>query len=1328
MIMRKRIVVLGKGRAVAGILVCAAVFAVGTQAAGETFIQDGKGYWWDFDAAGAVVDGRGPTQPGDSVDAFDTAMRLAVQGIPFPDSAQTTALGGRMLVTGPAVLSGLNVTRRAYVPDDPAQGWACFLEYFENPTDSSIAVNVRIFGNLGSDQFTTVTGTSSGDTVFTPADRWVTSNDAGEHHDPNLSFNYWGVDAPVTPDAVFLPASQADYYVQFPGVTVPPHATVILMHFCSQSPDAATAIANAEYLGGLPAAALTGLNAANYGPVINWGIQDALTVSPHALAISAGQQGGPFLPVSHDYTLTNTGTTPLDWTAAGPAWLTILPSSGTGLAGGGSELVSVTINATANGFPPGVYLEAITVTDVTSGAQIVRNLQLTVRERLDISPTTGFSTEGFQGGPFLPADATYTLTNGGTDPLVWSSVAPAWLDVIPNTGSLSVSASAPVTVEPNTGAMTLAPGMYSDFVAIRNDTFSTTQTITVGIKVNERLAVEPTDRFVSRGLQGGPFAPSEITYILRNLASDQAIDWSILSTDTPDWLTVTPNSGTLAASASVSILADVNSTAAGMVVGDYPDVITVHNDTYGSLLTRDVLLRIKDVVYVDKDAAGPTHDGTTWATAFATIQAGIDAAAATKSWVWVADGTYTETLGMAEAVEVYGGFHGDPGGETTMAERDPAANVAVINGSGAGTVVQFGDIADAGIDGFTITGGNATGAPPANSGGGIRCNAADNSNFISGCTIRNNVAALRGAGIYCLAGAAPTISNCLIVGNETDADFGGGIACINSTPKILNSRICNNHGRFGGGIGCIQCSPTIVDCVITGNLAASAAGGAGGGGLFAHDHSSPLIVNCVISGNAAKDWGGGAIFCQTASNAVLTNCTISSNYCNTGASGIQAIAGSPAHPGSMAVLTNCVLEGTYRYAIWQDALSQVTVSHCLFHNNGIADFVTQGAPGYMGGDVINANVTGAHDNVAGDPDPRFVAGITGAWTGVAYNASENTTELTAAGAAFLPGLAGQIINADTAQTRQALILSNSTDMVTVAGNVTSISGAGGYVDVGDTFRIVSYEIESDSPCINVGDNGAPNLPVTDIAGHSRVIQGIVDLGAYESAGATSATVLGITHEGSRVSGQSVLCFEVIFSRAVNSVAISDFVVDGLDGQIGAAIDSVTGHDYRWEVCVDTGAGNGALTVDLVDSDHSITDVLGYVLAAGYDSDPLSQAAYYVDHLTITTQPEGGNKVTGESHAFLVQAEGGTGTLHYLWLRNGSPIPEASDSPGFAIDHLALSDDGTYTCDVADDYTVVVSNPAVLVVTQKVPVAGMVGIGMIVAAIGVSAARGLRRRK
>ena len=1318
--------------------------SVTTQAAADPthFLQDGNGYWWDFNADGSVDDGRGPAQDPDSVDAFDSAMRLAVYTgtfseyeHKFPDvPTQTLELGGRMLVSGPATLCGLNVTRRAYVPDAPGEGWACFLEYLENPTAESIVVTVRMFGNVGADHDTTVTDSSDAPaTDFTPADRWMTISDDPVGHDPRLNFNFWGVGTSVVPTAVDFPASQENYYVEIPGVTVPANSTVILMHFCSQSADDTAASANAEYLDGLPAAALVGLNA-NFGPVINWDVPpDALDVTPSDTFVSSGLHQGPFSPSTRQYTVANIGSGPIDWSASpSEAWITVNPNGGNNFDPSDPDVeVDISINAAANGLDPGMHLAEVTFTNDTSGAGFVRNVQLTINERLQITEAEGFTTEGFQGGPFDPADTTYTMNNGGATPLEWSVTGPAWLDITPNTGTLTPSPMAVVTVGSNTATSALAPGTYTDVLTFNNLTFSTTQTRNAEVVVNERLGVEPTNIFVSRGLQGGPFAPSANTYTLTNLSSDQSIDWSIPVLTTPGWITVTPNTGTLAPDASIQVSAEVNVTAQGMALGDYPDTITFQNDSYGSAMDRDVLLRVKEVVYVDLTVAG--GDGLSWATAFDSIQDGIALADATDSWVWVADGEYFENIAVADGVEVYGGF---AGGETTMAERDPEANVTIINGAGAGTVVAMG-ATRCGIDGFTITGGYAY------AGGGVLCDGSDDTTFIHSCFIRGNSSDHKGAGIYCLGGAAPIISNCIIVGNTIlDApgrDFGGGICCYQANPQIIDNLICGNHAHHGGGIGCIQASPRIANCVISGNTATYFDSGAGGGGVFAHDKSSPTVVNCIISGNYTQDWSGGGMYCQTESNATLTNCTISSNR-SYHRDGYELASGLVTGVGSNPVVTNCVFEGMTNTAIYEGGPyreypgCQVTAANCLFYNNAYGDFRDYD-PGsgtganYTGGDEINANVDGAHDNVAGSPPPQFVMGASGQWTAPpTYNAATDLSTLTTGGNPFTLGaLEGMLINADISQNRHAFIMENTANTVSVVGDITPSKDALGYADMGDTFLILDFHLNGESPCVNVGDNDAPEIGATDLDGAARVVDGVVDLGAYECAAPVVATVLDISPIGGTVSNEDIACFAVTFSRGVTNLDATDFVLTGQDGQTGATIYSVTdtGNAYIWNVCVDTDdAGNGLLGLDLVDVDGSIVDIIGKTPIAYYTSG----IDLYIDYLEITLQPQGADKKTGQSHTFSVAAANGAGELHYYWMKDAGAVPGAPAGPVFTISSLVVGDSGAYTCEVSDDYTSITSQGAVLQVTVGLPAAGMLGLGFMCGVLAIVGATVVRKRR
>jgi hypothetical protein len=63
------------------------------------------------------------------------------------------------------------------------------------------------------------------------------------------------------------------------------------------------------------------------------------------------------------------------------------------------------------------------------------------------------------------------------------------------------------------------------------------------------------------------------------------------------------------------------------------------------------------VIYVDRNASGTTHDGTTWGKAYQTITAAL-AAASEGSEIWVADGTYVDKITMKQGVSLYGGFLG----------------------------------------------------------------------------------------------------------------------------------------------------------------------------------------------------------------------------------------------------------------------------------------------------------------------------------------------------------------------------------------------------------------------------------------------------------------------------------------------------------------------------------------------------------------------------------------------------------------------------------------------------------------------------------------------
>jgi ELWxxDGT repeat protein len=112
------------------------------------------------------------------------------------------------------------------------------------------------------------------------------------------------------------------------------------------------------------------------GVVESFDLPDDLTVSPTSAFLASGPVGGNFTPATRTYTLTNTGTTALTWTAAASQpWLAVSPSGGT-LAAGGTTTVIAAFNAAAEALGGGTYTAAVNFTNATSGQILSRGVRL----------------------------------------------------------------------------------------------------------------------------------------------------------------------------------------------------------------------------------------------------------------------------------------------------------------------------------------------------------------------------------------------------------------------------------------------------------------------------------------------------------------------------------------------------------------------------------------------------------------------------------------------------------------------------------------------------------------------------------------------------------------------------------------------------------------------------------------------------------------------------------------------------------------------------------------------------------------------------------------
>lgn len=199
-----------------------------------------------------------------------------------------------------------------------------------------------------------------------------------------------------------------------------------------------------------------------------------LAVTPGTTLSAVGPAGGPFTPATVDYVLTNSGSTPINWTAGATAnWVTLSSNSGT-LAPSVSSTLTISINADANSLAVGNHSGFLTITNTTNGSgTTTRAFAITVNPlgTLAVSPNTDFSSSGTVGGPFSPATKDYVLTNAGSTTISWTaSATQSWVTLSDNSGVLQPSSTTTLSISINTDANSLTAGTHDDALTITNTT------------------------------------------------------------------------------------------------------------------------------------------------------------------------------------------------------------------------------------------------------------------------------------------------------------------------------------------------------------------------------------------------------------------------------------------------------------------------------------------------------------------------------------------------------------------------------------------------------------------------------------------------------------------------------------------------------------------------------------------------------------------------------------------------------------------------------------------------------------------------------------------
>lgn len=502
------------------------------------------------------------------------------------------------------------------------------------------------------------------------------------------------------------------------------------------------------------------------------------------------------------------------------------------------------------------------------------------------------------------------------------------------------------------------------------------------------------------------------------------------------------------------------------------------------------------ILYVDADATGAAT-GESWSDAFVTLQDALVAVNAGDQ-IWVAEGIYypdeggaaidndrTATFNLPAGVTLYGGFAPDASaGELTT--RDHEKHLTILSGNidRLATVDASGIVTGAlespslgshhiltvvgaatrdetpvTLDGFHVTGGKGESSNDVlhSFGSALFCDGHD--------------------GLFC----NPNILNTHFVGNHAP-ESGGAIYLYGvsgeASPLFLNVTFSQNHGMYGGAVFAEGqsgvSSPSFTNVTFDGNTARAG----GGGAVYAsgsHGDSSPVFVNVQFINNSATSGGAlGIIGRDGKSNPSITNASFVGNHASSGGGAVFAMS---MDGESKPAFYNVEFRGNSAEEEGGAFLGNYQVQGSFINNTFAGNSAAKG---------------GALRITESNPGPVISNSILwgNASTGTGVNISTVNSGVIASQSIIEPVSASVWDEDENANPWGTTILTgvSNDDPLFVKG----IAIADAPTIDGD------LRLQEGSPAVNAGDNNLlPATVTTDLDNNPRIVDGVIDLGAFE---------------------------------------------------------------------------------------------------------------------------------------------------------------------------------------------------------------------------------------
>ena len=308
--------------------------------------------------------------------------------------------------------------------------------------------------------------------------------------------------------------------------------------------------------------------------------------------------------------------------------------------------------------------------------------------------------------------------------------------------------------------------------------------------------------------------------------------------------------------------------------------------------------------------------------------------------------------------------------------------------------------------------------------------------------------------------------------NGTNSFSGGGVLVRNASPSIIGNWIVNNGACSGAGVYSSFGSPLIQGNTISRNYVFACSGASGLGVYIGGDSAAVLFENVITENSGFANGGGVTLF--AAGRAVLRSNVIARNL----TSGF-----SPCTSGG---------------GIWMVNFSQATIVNNLVVGNAAGC----GGGFYWGG---STGVTTFVNNTFADNDGAEGSAIKVSGVDTRHVIHNNVIIGKAGQTAFYCQNSGStpspLVNTSDVFTPLGLAYGGTcADQTGLRGNISAHP-----LFVREPFGDVpgDYRLQGASPAIDAGNNGAPQVPATDLDGNARVFDGNfdgvaqVDMGAYE---------------------------------------------------------------------------------------------------------------------------------------------------------------------------------------------------------------------------------------